>query len=195
MKGWRYDLMCRVLCDLRQLTRLRLYGFDWIGFIDMFHAQDGAGNLRVAMTAGFPFPELRELLVDKLALPYQSSHELTLLISLFPRLSRLVLKEIITPPIPGPSYDPLYPADKLGANLRTVVVDFDVHMLQWSIARVVKSLLSPPFNIQLTHIVWNMSSLELRGENNDCIDTLKVALRASQSSLESLQTSFAEDCE
>lgn len=199
-KGLRYELVRRVLHHLRHLTRLRLYAFDWMGFMDLLRAEAGDGGLRAAMAAFFHFPELRELLIDNLV--SLSSHELTLLISIFPRLSRLELQRIIAPLAPGswlpppePPHDPrdLLSADELGTHLRTIVVDFD-RRSQSIIARVVERLLSPPFHIQLKHIEWETCPVDSRHGINDIV-FLKGALRTSQSTLETLKVSFAEDCE
>ena len=202
-KGWRHELVRRILRDLCHLTRLRLYAFDWMGFMDMLRvdaAQAGAsGSLRDAMRAFFPFPELKELLIDNLV--SRSSHQLTLLISLFPRLSRLELQRLVAPvtpgrglPLPEPPYDPsdLYSAHELGTHLQAIVADFD--RSSGSIAaRVMDSLLSPPFRLQLCYIEWEMSSRKTSDKFNDVV-LLKSALQTSETTLESLKITFSEDC-
>ena len=198
-KGWRYELVRRILRDLCHLSRLRLYAFDWMGFMDMLRADAGAGSLRDAMGAFFPFPELKELLIDNLV--SRSSHELTLLISLFPRLSRLELQRIIAPltpgswlPLPEPPYDlsDLHSTHELGAHLRTIVADFD-RSSQSIVARVMESILRPPFHLQLSHIEWETCPIELKHDIDDIV-LLKSALQTSESTLESLKVSFSEDC-
>ena len=128
----RYELVRRILHNLCHLVSLRLDDFDWMGFMGMLRVDPDTGDLRDAMAAFFPFPELKWLSISNIQL--RSSHELTLFISLFPQLSRLDMLQVMAPfipetllPLPEPPHDAcedLPPTGEMGTHLRMLVVNF-----------------------------------------------------------------------
>ncbi|KAH9836531.1 uncharacterized protein C8Q71DRAFT_758372 [Rhodofomes roseus] len=195
-KGQRLELVRHILRGLRNLTCLRVYAFEWMGFIDLLRAETGVGSLREALAAFFPFPDLRELLIDNLVL--RSSQELTLLISLFPRLSRLDLQMIIQPMVPEDSRTE--PSDEiedlrhcvgaLGTGIRTLVADFNTSSPA-ILGQIVGSLLLPPFEVSFSRITWDSCIIERR--QIDDTSLLKEVLGRSETALESLKVQCPED--
>ena len=195
-----YEVVRRVLRNLRHLSRLWLYNFDWAGFMEILRTNAGPRSLRDAMAAFFPFQELKELIIDHLA--SRSSYELVLFISVFPQLSRLELRRLFPLFIsetgmllPEPAHDGrevLPNTEEMGARLRTLVANCD-RCAYLIIERVLGRLLSPPFCVQLSHIEWEMCQEEFKGGDiNDSISLLDV-LQSSESALESLKVSIWED--
>ncbi|KZT65546.1 hypothetical protein DAEQUDRAFT_731233 [Daedalea quercina L-15889] len=195
-KGWRFELLRRILRDLHHLGSLRLYAFDWMGFMDLLYVDASVGSLRGVMAAFFPFPELKELLIDNLV--SRSHHELTLLISLFPRLSRLELQWTFmsrtTEPLPEPSYDvnDFQSIGRLATHMQTLVADFGCGS-DLMVAGIVETLLSPPFHVCFSQIEWETTPAGLRRANRDDTQLLNEVLRSSEHKLESLKVTFGED--
>ncbi|KAH9921471.1 uncharacterized protein B0H18DRAFT_1021264 [Fomitopsis serialis] len=196
-KGWRFELLRRILRDLRNLACLRMHAFDWLGFFDLLTMETfAARSLTEAMAAFFPFPNLKKLHIDHCVL--RSSRELTRLMSVFPRLSWLDLQLIVEPSIPGESSPE--PSDdlrdlqcvELGTNMRTLVADFN-YSSQAMLACIVESLLGPPFEVNLSRVVWDAGPLERR--QVDDMSLLKEVIRRSEATLESFKATFPEDGE
>ena len=202
-KQRRYELVRRVLRNLQHLSQLRMYTFDWLGFMESLRVDAGAGSLRDAMAAFFPLQELKELIIDHLV--SRSSYELTLFISIFPQLEQLEMRQLISlhapgtwvplPDAPGGWDKDLPAAGEMGTHLRTLAVSFDLGS-QTMAGRVLGRLLSSPFHVQCSHIEWETCQVALRRE--DDIDEgvlLMAVLRASELTLESLRVSCSDDGE
>ncbi|KAH9844141.1 uncharacterized protein C8Q71DRAFT_866109 [Rhodofomes roseus] len=167
---WRFELLCRILRDLRNLTCLRVNGFDWEGFIHLLRAEAGDESLREAMAAFFPCPTLKKLFIESLEL--HSPDELTLLISIFPRLSWLDLSVLFKF------------RDSLPDNRSTSVNSQRAASSPAALARILESLLSPPFEGSFHEVIWMSKSLERRLVSDTHL--LKEVLRKSETTLESL---------
>ena len=156
--GLRFDLVCRILSHLPDVTSLVIDGFDWYTFLDFFISPGGEADSRGlrSIQCIFRFPSLRTLVMRRIHL--HTPFEITQFISMFPRLSTLELARITLHPEWARDYAALGTfASPVGNNPPTGLQELNID--RWTCApealrSVAELLFGSPCELRIRKVEW-----------------------------------------